>query len=130
MNPILTVDQEFSSLECRSSVLDPLKKAPKLRASVMKAFCFVLAAGVMLGPACPCRAELANGIKAIVHDSVITYVEVEQQGAYRPLGPGQALDWTVTWQLRRLPSSIAIRVANPELLAASRALASDRPKGT
>ena len=72
MNPILTVDQEFSSLECRSSVLDPLKKAPKLRASVMKAFCFVLAAGVMLGPACPCRAELANGIKAIVQSSNVT----------------------------------------------------------
>jgi hypothetical protein len=58
-----------------------------------------------------------------------TYVEVEQQGAYRPIGPGQTLDWTVTWQLRRLPSSIAIRVANPELLAASRALASGRPAG-
>lgn len=59
-----------------------------------------------------------------------TYVEVEQQGPYRPLAPGQALDWTVTWQLRRLPSSIVIRVGNPELLAASRALASDRPNGT
>jgi hypothetical protein len=59
-----------------------------------------------------------------------TYVEVEQQGPYRPLGPGQTLDWTVTWQLRRLPSSIAIRAANPELLVASRALVSGRPTRT
>jgi len=52
-----------------------------------------------------------------------TYVEVEQQGAFEPLPPGATTHWTVTWRLRRLPRSIEIRVANPELLATARALA-------
>ena len=52
-----------------------------------------------------------------------TYVEVEQQGAFEPLSPGATTHWTVTWRLRRLPRSIEIRVANPELLATARALA-------
>ena len=29
--------------------------------------------------ACGVRAELADGIKAVVHDSVITYIDVEDQ---------------------------------------------------
>ena len=54
-----------------------------------------------------------------------TYVEVEQQGAFEPLPPGTTTHWSVTWRLRRLPRSIEIRVANPELLATARALAAE-----
>jgi len=54
-----------------------------------------------------------------------TYVEVEQQGAFEALPAGATTHWTVTWRLRRLPRSIEIRVANPELLATARALAAE-----
>ncbi len=52
-----------------------------------------------------------------------TYVEVEQQGAYRPLAPGARTTWTVTWQLRQLPIGIDIMPGNKDLLALVRALA-------
>jgi hypothetical protein len=35
-----------------------------------------------------------------------TYVEVEAQGAYDDIAPGAALDWEVTWLVRRLPGAL------------------------
>lgn len=43
----------------------------------MKTFRAFLIAAALLGLSLPLRAELASGIKAIVHDSVITYQEVD-----------------------------------------------------
>ena len=43
----------------------------------MKLICAVLAVGLVVIPARLVRADLADGIKAIVHDSVITYSDVE-----------------------------------------------------
>jgi hypothetical protein len=70
-------------------------------------------------------SEVAPGEAAIevYADPNHTYVEVEQQGAYRRLDPGQRLDWIVTWCLRRLPTSVSLRAGNPELVAASRSIA-------
>lgn len=51
-----------------------------------------------------------------------TYVEVEQQGPYRPLPVGEKTSWTVTWRLRRLPPGIEVAVGNRDLLALVRAL--------
>src|ERR1043166_10061920 len=48
-----------------------------VKISLMKLICAVLAAGLLVIPARPVRADLADGIKAIVHDSVITYSDVE-----------------------------------------------------
>ena len=56
-------------------------------------------------------------------DPAHTYVEVEQQGAYRPLPPGERTIWTVVWRLRRVPPGIELAPGNKNLLALVRALA-------
>ncbi len=47
----------------------------------MKTFRAFLIAAALLAMSLPLRAELASGVKAIVHDSVITYQEVEMFAA-------------------------------------------------
>jgi parvulin-like peptidyl-prolyl isomerase len=42
----------------------------------MKLICTILAMGILMGMECKVRAEVADGIKAIVHDSIITYQQV------------------------------------------------------
>jgi hypothetical protein len=51
-----------------------------------------------------------------------TYVEVEAQGAYETVAPGEALSWRVVWLARRLPSQLPIAVGSEPLLAHVRAL--------
>jgi hypothetical protein len=51
-----------------------------------------------------------------------TYIEVEQQGAYRPIAPGANVEWSVTWRLRRVPLGLDIVPGNKSLLALVRAL--------
>ena len=51
-----------------------------------------------------------------------TYVEIEQQGAYRPIAPGAEVKWTVVWRLRRLPTAIKLVAGNKDLMALVRAL--------
>jgi hypothetical protein len=51
-----------------------------------------------------------------------TYVEVEAQGAYETIAPGQALTWEVVWLPRRLPALVPVAVGSKELLAHVRAL--------
>jgi len=46
-----------------------------------------------------------------------TYVEVEQQGAYTSIAPGQTVTWKVRWYVRRLPSGVAGRIGNRDLIA-------------
>lgn len=60
-------------------------------------------------------------------DLAHTYVEVEQQGAFRALGPGERTNWTVTWRLRRLPAGLEAAVGNKDLLALVRALKARDP---
>jgi len=50
------------------------------------------------------------------------YVEVEVQGAYETIAPGQALNWRIVWLLRRLPASVPVAVGSAPLLAHVRAL--------
>jgi hypothetical protein len=50
-----------------------------------------------------------------------SYVELEAQGAYTTLAPGQALTWTVRWKLRRLPSSASLTVGDAQLASAATA---------
>lgn len=47
----------------------------------MRPICILLGAAVLLGGGIPLRAELVNGIKAVVHDSVITVEDVEALNA-------------------------------------------------
>jgi len=51
-----------------------------------------------------------------------TYVEMEQQGAYRSLEPGEKTSWKVVWRLRRLPTAIVPVVGSRDLLAVVRAM--------
>jgi hypothetical protein len=51
-----------------------------------------------------------------------TYVEVEAQGAYETVAPGEALSWRVVWLARRLPPQLPIAVGSEALLAHVRAL--------
>jgi hypothetical protein len=51
-----------------------------------------------------------------------TYVEVEAQGAYETVAPGEALTWQVVWLARRLPPLLPIAVGSEALLAHVRAL--------
>jgi hypothetical protein len=50
------------------------------------------------------------------------YVEVEAQGAYETVAPGEALTWEVVWLARRLPARLPVGVGSEALLAHVRAL--------
>ena len=41
-----------------------------------------------------------------------SYVEIEHQGNYTPLSPGDTLSWEVTWYLRELPDSLDVTSGN------------------
>jgi hypothetical protein len=51
------------------------------------------------------------------------YVEIEPQGPYTLLQPGESVTWTVRWYLRELPPDVRAVIGNPELVAFVRALA-------
>jgi hypothetical protein len=56
-----------------------------------------------------------------------TYVELEVQGAFQTVAPGAALDWRVTWLVRRRPAAALATVGNEALIEHVRALvAADR----
>ncbi len=43
------------------------------------------------------------------------YVELENQGKYETMAPGDSLTWKVTWYLRKLPANIALTTNNQNL---------------
>ncbi len=51
-----------------------------------------------------------------------TYVEVEVQGAYDDIAPGAALEWRLTWLVRRLPETIPRGSGSAALVAHVRSL--------
>lgn len=55
-----------------------------------------------------------------------SYVEVEHQGAYQRLAPGESLHWKMTWFLRRLPRGLKAEVGNADLVAYVRKLVAGR----
>ena len=46
-----------------------------------------------------------------------SYVEIEQQGTYRRLLPGDSLVWEVKWFLRKIPGNIPREAGNPLLVS-------------
>lgn len=44
------------------------------------------------------------------------YVEIEPQGEYTELAPGESLEWTVRWYLRPLPEGVQDEVGDPGLV--------------
>jgi hypothetical protein len=49
-----------------------------------------------------------------------SYVEIEHQGAYEELQPGQTSTWEMTWVLRKIPASVKPTAGNPELVEYAR----------
>ena len=45
------------------------------------------------------------------------YVEVENQGAYASIAPGQTVRWQVSWYVRKLPARVVPSLGNPDLIA-------------
>lgn len=45
-----------------------------------------------------------------------TYIELENQGAYRRLLPSQSVTWEVKWYLRNLPGNIQVETGNAALI--------------
>lgn len=45
-----------------------------------------------------------------------SYIEVEPQGAYTEVPPGESLSWTVRWYLRKLPPRISADIGNEKLI--------------
>jgi len=45
-----------------------------------------------------------------------TYVEIENQGAYRALAAGESMSYRVEWFLRKLPAGVEARVGNHALI--------------
>jgi hypothetical protein len=46
-----------------------------------------------------------------------SYVEVENQGAYASIAPGETVRWQVVWYARKLPPGVTPSVGNPDLVA-------------
>ena len=51
-----------------------------------------------------------------------SYVEIEHQGEYKQLQPGESTTWEVVWFLRKLPGNIKPEVGNPLLVSYVRKL--------
>jgi peptidyl-prolyl cis-trans isomerase SurA len=62
--------------QLESSALDPPLVAASIQ-KLMRFFRFILTLAVLLCPGVTARAEMADGINAIVNDTVITYAQVE-----------------------------------------------------
>ena len=74
-------------------------------------------------PAVPRAAHAPGEAQIEIYASPAhTYVEVEAQGAYETVDPGEALTWQVVWLARRLPEILPISVGSEALLAHVRAL--------
>lgn len=45
-----------------------------------------------------------------------SYVEIEHQGPYEEMQPGETSTWQITWYLRKLPDSIEVKAGNTKLV--------------
>jgi len=45
-----------------------------------------------------------------------SYIEIEQQGTYTKLNPGQSLTWEMKWYLRQLPKGVVAEPGNEKLI--------------
>ena len=69
------------------------------------------------------QAAPGEGEIEIYLDGQKRYLEVEQQGAYTTLAPGQSLIWTVRWHLRQIPETVTVAAGSAALVALARATA-------
>jgi hypothetical protein len=62
------------------------------------------------------QAAPGEGEIEIYLDGKKRYIEVEQQGAYASLAPGQTLSWTVRWYLRAIPAEVPLKAGSAGLV--------------
>lgn len=62
--------------------------------------------------AAPDEAEIE-----IYADPAGKYMEIEHQGAYASIPPGDSAAWTTRWYLRRLPDGVERKAGDPRLMA-------------
>jgi hypothetical protein len=62
-------------------------------------------------------AEQAPGETPIEIYACPKYVELEVQGPYRPIEPGDSLRWSVTWILRELPDGLDVSIGSRDLFS-------------
>ena len=51
------------------------------------------------------------------------FVEMEQQGAYAELAPGESLTWPVVFVVQRIPKTVELKAYNPQLVELARQMA-------
>jgi hypothetical protein len=74
------------------------------------------------------QAPEEGEIVIYVHNSG-RFVEMEQQGPYTELAPGQALTWPVQFVLQHIPKNIEVKPFNPQLVELARQMAASvRPR--
>ncbi len=67
---------------------------------------------VALAEVAPSEAE----IEIYAHgDAQQPYIEIEQQGPYVTLAPAQALDWSVQWEVYKIPAHIPVAMGSQAL---------------
>lgn len=54
-----------------------------------------------------------------------SYVEIEQQGKFQTLRPGESFSWQMKWYLRKLPANLKAEIGNKKLLHFVRSLIED-----
>lgn len=64
-----------------------------------------------------CVAPGEGEVEIYAHsDPAHTYIEMEQQGRFQALAPGESLEWPVRWWIQPLAESTECRVGSPSLL--------------
>lgn len=69
------------------------------------------------------QAAPGEGEIELYLDGQKRYIEVEQQGAYTALAPGESLTWTVRWYLREIPADVPVAAGSAGLVALASAAA-------
>ena len=65
----------------------------------------------------PSQAAPEEAEIEIYADNGKRYMEIEHQGAYVALAPGDSLLWTTRWYLRKLPAGVSRTPGDPALMA-------------
>lgn len=65
----------------------------------------------------PAEAAPGEAEIEIYADPAGKYMEIEHQGAYAPIPPGDSAAWTTRWYLRKLPAAVERKAGDPRLMA-------------
>lgn len=92
--------------------------SPKLSVDVSEPWLAHVAGNVVFVKTFPAvsPSSFAPGHGEVELYATSSYMEIEVQGPYTMLAPGQSLQWTVRWMLRELPSGVSATPGNTALV--------------